>query len=184
MSALDAEAYHDHQIGWLAEAGAEMITALTLSYIEEAVGICVAARKRGVPVVISFTVETDGKLPSGISLAEAIEATDLATENYPAYYMINCAHPSHFWDAVTCGEAWTQRLGGLRANASKRSHEELEALGELDAGDPEELGQWVRRLTDTAPQFRILGGCCGTDEAHLEAICRSQQTNGEVKPHP
>ena len=125
------------------------------------------------PCVISFTVETDGNLVTGRTLKEAIEAVDAATGSYPLYYMINCAHPSHFDTVVSGNEAWLKRLGGIRANASKMSHQELDESETLDAGDPADLGWRYRQLTRRMPQLRVLGGCCGTDHRHVAAICEA-----------
>src|SRR3712207_4511764 len=122
------------------------------------------------PVVISFTPEVDGRLPTGQPLGEAIEEVDTATGGVPAYYMINCAHPTHF-DGALDGEAWTERLRGLRANASRRSHAELDAAPDLDDGDPIELGAEYAALRRRHPWINVLGGCCGTDHRHIEQIC-------------
>ena len=138
---------------------------------DEAIGVTRAAVKANIPVVISFTVETDGRLPTGQTLKEAIEAVDAATGAAPAYYMINCAHPTHFAQALQAGEAWIKRVRGIRANASARSHAELDAAPDLDAGDPVELGKQYRTLRRAFPQFAVLGGCCGTDHRHVEQIC-------------
>ena len=121
------------------------------------------------PVVISFTVETHGKLPTGQPLQEAIREVDAATGRAPAYYMINCAHPSHF-EAVLDGQVWMERLHGIRANASKRSHAELDEATDLDDGDPVELGQQYSDLRTRFLQINVLGGCCGTDHRHIEQI--------------
>ena len=172
MSADAAEAYHAEQIGALAQTEADMITAVTMNYAEEAIGISRAAAKAGLPVAVSFTVETDGRLPTGQTLGSTIEMVDLATGNAPAYYMINCAHPTHF-DGVLVGEAdWLCRLRGVRANASRCSHAELDAAVDLDDGDPVELGRLYRDLRRQIPHLTVLGGCCGTDHRHLEQICR------------
>lgn len=170
MTAEDAEAYHARQIRIYAEEGAQMVSAITMTNIPEAVGVTRAAQTVRMPVVISFTVETDGTLPTGESLRQAIEAVDAATDEGPAYYMINCAHPSHFADVLEDG-AWMQRIHGIRANASNASHAELDEAEELDAGDPEALGQDYRALRTRFPQINVLGGCCGTDHRHLAAIC-------------
>jgi S-methylmethionine-dependent homocysteine/selenocysteine methylase len=137
------------------------------------VGITAAARAADVPVVISFTVETDGALPTGQALGDAIEAVDAATDGYPVYYMINCAHPTHFADVLADGEPWTARVRGLRANASRMSHAELDDAEELDRGEPSELGTMYRELREVHPQINVLGGCCGTDVEHLEGISRA-----------
>jgi S-methylmethionine-dependent homocysteine/selenocysteine methylase len=169
MSPAEAEAYHTAQIGTFAATEADLVTAITMTNANEAIGVTGAARAAGMPVVISFTVETDGKLPTGQPLQEAIQEVDAATGRAPVYYMINCAHPSHF-EAVLDGQAWMARLRGLRANASKCSHSELDEAAELDDGDPVELGQQYSDLCARFPQFNVLGGCCGTDHRHIEQI--------------
>ena len=170
MSADEAEKYHSAQIAVFQETEADLVSAFTMNYVEEAIGIARAAKNLAMPVAISFTVETDGRLPSGQSLREAIEQTDADTQNAPAYYMINCAHPTHFADVLTSGEPWTKRIRGLRANASRCSHAELDEAEELDAGNPAELGAQYGELLEQLPHLTVLGGCCGTDERHVEAI--------------
>lgn len=170
MSAAEAEAYHAHQISTFAEAGADMTTAITMTNANEAIGVGRAASKVGLPVAISFTLETDGRLPTGQTLEAAIAEVDSATEAYPAYYMINCAHPTHFQGAMPAGASWTRRVRGLRANASRRSHQELNDAPDLDAGDPIELGGQYRDLLCNHPQINVLGGCCGTDHRHIASI--------------
>ena len=167
MSAEEAERYHAPQLATLAEAGAELISALTLTYAEEAIGIVCASP---LPTVISFTVETDGRLPSGQALGEAIAQVDAETENAAAYFMVNCAHPSHFAGALEPAP-WRERLRGIRANASSKSHAELDESDELDSGDPQELAADYRELRERVPSLTVFGGCCGTDHRHIEAIC-------------
>lgn len=173
MSAAEAREYHDWQIGTFAATDADLVSVFTMNYVEEAIGVAAAAKAHAMPVAISFTVETDGRLPSGQPLAEAIEATDAATGGHPAYYMINCAHPTHFARTLSEGGGWRERIRGLRANASHRSHAELEASSELDDGDPEELGQQYRALRPLLPRLTVVGGCCGTDHRHVGSICRA-----------
>jgi homocysteine S-methyltransferase len=171
MSVNEAQEYHAAQINVFRDTEADFVSAFTLNYANEAIGVARAARVAGMPVVISFTVETDGKLPTGQSLKDAILETDLKTDRAPAYYMLNCAHPTHFADVLAKDEAWTRRLRGLRANASVRSHAELDAAPDLDAGDPVQLGKQYRELRGRMKQFTVLGGCCGTDHRHVEQIC-------------
>ena len=171
MSAEEAERYHAAQVGTFAATSADMIAAYTLTYPEEAIGIVRAAVAQELPVAIAFTVETDGRLPSGQSLAEAIELVDAETDGGAAYFMVNCAHPSHFAAVVEEGGEWLQRLGGIRANASSKSHAELDEATELDDGDPAALGAEYRALKAHLPQARVLGGCCGTDQRHIDSVC-------------
>jgi homocysteine S-methyltransferase len=171
MSAAEAEDYHAEQIEVFAGTDADMVTAFTLTGIDEAIGIASAAAKTHMPCVISFTVETNGRLVTGPTLGEAIESVDAATNAAPAYYMINCAHPSHFEGALAHDSGWIKRIAGLRANASKMSHTELDDSDTLDAGDPVDLGRRYSSLLSRMPQMRVLGGCCGTDHRHIAAIC-------------
>lgn len=170
MSAADAADYHFPQVAALHAAGADLVSALTITSSAEAAGIVLAARQVGAPVVISFTVEVDGRLPSGEGLAEAIGAVDEATGAAAAYFMVNCAHPVHVAPALDGGDAALQRLRGLRANASTLSHAELDAADELDDGDPVDLGERLAVLVAAHPQLRVVGGCCGTDVRHVAAI--------------
>jgi homocysteine S-methyltransferase len=170
MSSDEAEAYHREQIATFADTAADMVAAFTMNYVEEAIGIVRAARACEMPVAISFTVETDGRLPSGQPLREAIEQCDSDTQQYPAYYMINCAHPTHFAQVLQRG-AWLDRVRGLRANASCKSHAELDDSTELDAGNPAELGEQYRALRTTLSHLNVIGGCCGTDHRHVDAMC-------------
>jgi homocysteine S-methyltransferase len=169
-TAEEAEDYHATQIATLAEAGADLVAAYTLSTIAEATGIARAAAARGIAAAISFTVETDGRLASGPTLGEAIEAVDEATGSSPAYYMINCAHPSHFAAAFAGNPTWARRIRGLKANASTLSHAELEAMTTLDAGDADDLAERYVGLRRMLPGLAVLGGCCGTDHTHVAAI--------------
>jgi homocysteine S-methyltransferase len=171
MSAAQAEAYHAPQVQTFASTTADMITALTLSYPAEAIGIVRAATAAGVPVAISFTVETDGQLANGQPLLEAIDEVDEQTEAAAAYFMVNCAHPTHFAHILLGGDPRAQRIRGLRANASAKSHAELDDSDELDEGDPLELAQHYHELSSRLPHLTVLGGCCGTDQRHLAAIC-------------
>jgi S-methylmethionine-dependent homocysteine/selenocysteine methylase len=173
MSAEEAQHYHQRQIDVFSQTDADLVTAITMNYVEEAIGIARAAEAAGMPVVISFTVETDGKLPTGQTLKEAIELVDEATQRAPAYYMINCAHPRHFEAVLAPDEAWTARIRGIRANASTKSHAELNESAELDEGDPLDFGQQHRALFGKLPQLSVFGGCCGTDHRHVEAICKA-----------
>jgi S-methylmethionine-dependent homocysteine/selenocysteine methylase len=170
LSAADAQEYHSRQILTFADAGADMVCAITMTYADEASGIARAAREAGLPAAISFTLETDGRLPSGQGLGEAIEQVDAETDGAPAYYMINCAYPTHFEDALDEGAGWARRIRGLRANASTKSHAELDEAEELDEGDPDDLGPRYAALRDKLPNLNVIGGCCGTDHRHVSAV--------------
>lgn len=169
MTDNEAQNYHRFQISSFAETNVDMVAALTLNYVDEAIGVTLAAKEFDLPVCISFTVETNGQLPTGESLEHAIQAVDQATNAYPAYFMINCAHPTHFQHSLN-NETCRTRLKGLRANASSCSHAELDEAEELDEGNPYELGKQFADILTKFPQINIIGGCCGTDHRHIEQI--------------
>jgi S-methylmethionine-dependent homocysteine/selenocysteine methylase len=170
MSAHEAETYHAAQIATFAHTAADMVSALTMNYVEEAIGITRAAQRAGLPVAVSFTVETDGQLPTGQTLQLAIEQVDQATASYPSYYMINCAHPTHFAQVLAEQAPFVRRIRGLRANASRMSHAELNEALEIDIGDPVELGSEYAAFRQRLGHLNVLGGCCGTDDRHVEQI--------------
>jgi homocysteine S-methyltransferase len=170
MTAAEAADYHRPQVEAFADSPADLVSALTLTGVSEAVGVVEAARAAGLPVVVSFTVETDGRLPDGTPLGDAVRAVDDATGGAAAYFMVNCAHPDHLAGALDPAADWWPRLRGVRANASRMSHAELDEAPELDAGDPDEL---ARQLADLRPLgITVLGGCCGTDVRHIRALAR------------
>jgi homocysteine S-methyltransferase len=171
MTIDQALSYHRVQVDTFADTAADMVGAITMNYVEEAIGIALAARDAEMPVAISFTVETDGRLATGQTLADAIGQVDAATGSYPAYYMLNCAHPQHFDSVLEPDASWSGRIRGLRANASRKSHAELNESSELDIGDPAELGtQYAWLKQHRLPRLNVLGGCCGTDQRHVESI--------------
>jgi S-methylmethionine-dependent homocysteine/selenocysteine methylase len=173
LSPAAAQEFHSTQIRTFGDTAADMVTAITMTYVEEAVGVTRAAVAGGMPVAISFTLETDGRLPSGQKLAEAIEQVDDETDRGPAYYMINCAHPTHFQGVVEVPAPWRERIRGLRANASRMSHEELDEATELDDGDPADLAARYAALATELPNLNVIGGCCGTDLRHVRAACEA-----------
>jgi S-methylmethionine-dependent homocysteine/selenocysteine methylase len=181
LTADEAERYHSTQIATFAGTAADMVTAITMTYAEEATGVARAAAANGLPSAISFTLETDGRLPSGQALGGAIQQVDDATGGAPAYYMINCAHPTHFESALADGGGWASRIGGLRTNASTKSHAELDEAEELDEGDPADLGARHAALKALLPNVNVLGGCCGTDHRHVGEICSAWTAGTPVR---
>lgn len=173
MTAEEAADYHRAQIDTFNDAGADMVTAITMTNVPEATGIALAATESGIPSAISFTVETDGRLPDGTPLLDAVAAVDASTGAAPAYFMVNCAHPDHFGDALDAEATATSRVRGVRANASRLSHEELDAAEGLDDGNPDELGAQYAELREQFPAINVLGGCCGTDARHVAAIAKA-----------
>ena len=171
MTVDQAERYHCRQVEAFAGTAADLVTAITMNYAEEAIGVARAAENAELPVVISLTVETDGRLPTGQALGDAIEQIDAATSGYASYFMINCAHPSHFSKVVEGQLPWKDRIHGLRANASTMSHAELNEAPKLDAGDPVALGRDYAMLKSRhLKNLNIFGGCCGTDHRHIDQM--------------
>jgi len=173
MSADEATRYHLLQTRAFADAGVDLVTAVTMTYTAEAIGIVEGARAAGLPVAISFTVEIDGHLPSGQRLGDAVTDVDAATDGYASYYLVNCAHPTHFDTELATTDEWIGRLRGVRCNGSRMSHAELDEAETLDAEEPDVFAEQVVALRADNPQLTILGGCCGTDHRHIAAIGRA-----------
>ncbi len=172
MTAAEAYDYHAPQVEAFAGTAASSIQFYTLTNTPEAIGVARAAQRAGLPVVLSFTTETDGTLPGGKQLGVAINEVDDATGGYPDYYMVNCAHPMHFAGPLRSGEKWVNRIGGLRANASAKSHKELDESPEIDVGDLNEFAEVHAGLLPVLANLQVVGGCCGTDHRHIAALCR------------
>jgi homocysteine S-methyltransferase len=173
MDAEEAERYHHEQIAVLADHGVDLISGFTITNVAEAIGIARASAACNKPSMISFTVETDGLLPDQTTVGDAIRAVDAACDVAPAYYMINCAHPDHMAKTFKVADAALDRIGGLRANASRKSHAELDESTELDDGDPTEFGPSMVVANHYHPNINVLGGCCGTDHRHIRAIAEA-----------
>jgi S-methylmethionine-dependent homocysteine/selenocysteine methylase len=184
LTAEEAAAYHRPQVAALADAGADLVTAVTMTSPDEAIGIVDAAREVGIPVAVSFTVETDGRLPSGPTLAEAVTGVDEVTGGDVAYYLVNCAHPTHFESELVTTSDWIRRLRGVRSNGSRLSHAELDEAEHLDSEDPDRLAGHIVALRSVNPQLTILGGCCGTNHDHIAAIGRACAGAAEVAAGP
>ncbi len=176
MTVAEAEDYHSIQIRSFKGSDVDIISALTMNNTPETIGIVNAAKNESMPIAVSFTLDTDGNLPTGQSLKSAINDVEQATDQYPLYYMINCAHPSHFDHLLNSGEEWLKRIKGIRANASKCSHAELDQATELDDGNPSEFGEEYSEILSNNPQIKIIGGCCGTDHRHVNAAVKACAT--------
>jgi homocysteine S-methyltransferase len=171
MSVAEATDYHYLQARAFADAGADMVSAITMTYAEEATGVSLAACRVGLPVVISFTVETDRRLPSGQHLGDAINQVDEITDTAPAYFMINCAHPEHLPHDVLLDTNWSKRVRGIRANASSLSHAELDAATSVDRGNITDFAAHHAALL-AGLDLCVIGGCCGTDQEHIAALAQ------------
>lgn len=170
MTVDEAAVYHSGQARAFAEARADMITAVTMTYAEEAIGITKAATAVAMPVVIGFTVDVEGRLPSGQRLGDAIGTVDGATEMAPAYFMINNAHPSHFAHVLDKTEPWLSRIRAIRAKASRLGKGAVGGSAELDRCEPDDLATAYRNLDEILPGLCVVGGCSGTTYEHIAAI--------------
>jgi S-methylmethionine-dependent homocysteine/selenocysteine methylase len=168
LDPADAARLHGAQLETLAEAGVDVASAFTITHPGEAIGMINRAQDLGLPFALSFTVETDGRLPTGQDLDAALAEVEAATGGYCRYYGINCAHPEHFLDQLP--PRWLNRIGMIRPNASRCSHAELDEATELDDGDPDEFGALFAEMAKRLPQLRVIGGCCGSDMRHIKAV--------------
>lgn len=168
LSPLEAANLHNAQLETFAEEGVDIASAFTITHPGEAIGMVSRARELGLPFALSFTVETDGRLPTGQDLESALGEVESATNGYCRYYGINCAHPEHFVDQLPSG--WLNRIGMIRPNASRRSHAELDEATELDDGDPDEFGALYAAMAKYLLGLRVIGGCCGSDMRHIKAV--------------
>ncbi|WP_337660109.1 homocysteine S-methyltransferase family protein [Anderseniella sp. Alg231-50] len=173
MEADEAEDYHSEQIATMKQAGADLVTALTFSQVDEAIGVTRAAQDHDMPVVVSFALNKDGHLKSGTALGEAIRSVDRATGDGPRYYMVNCTHPVDFAAAFEAPGPWVKRIYGLRPNASSLDHGTLCQLGHLEEGNPVELGQQMADMARRFSHINVWGGCCGTDHVHIDEIAKA-----------
>ncbi|MEQ6900317.1 homocysteine S-methyltransferase family protein [Nocardioides sp. YIM 152588] len=164
----EAADYHRAQVAAMAEAGADVVASYTFTGPEEGIGLTRAARQVGVPVLVGFTVETDGRLPDGTTLRSAIEQVDAA--DAPDGFIVNCAHPTHIAPGLDGEGDWLARIVQVNPNASTMSHEELDAAEELDAGDLGLLASSYDALRPSLPNLAVVGGCCGTDARHVAAL--------------
>jgi len=163
----EAAAYHRGQVEAFAAAGVDVVAAYTITGPEEGIGIARAARQAGVPVLVGFTVETDGRLPDGTPLRDAVALVE--AESAPDGFIVNCAHPTHIASALEDG-GWLGRIVQVNPNASTLSHAELDAAEELDAGDLGLLSESYDALRARLPGLAVVGGCCGTDTRHVAAL--------------
>lgn len=169
ITADEAEEYHAVQLQTLRAAQVEFACAMTFNNVEEAIGVTRAARRIGVPLIMSLSTEGGGNLASGPSIGEAITRIDSETGGGPACYALNCSHPEEFAHTLT-DEPWVQRLRGFRPNAAKMEKIALCKLGHLEEGDPQDLGRRMGALAERFPHMDVWGGCCGTGDVHLDEI--------------
>lgn len=169
LTETEAIHFHSTQTEQLSEAGVDFIKAATLPALTEALGIATAISNIDAPYIISFVVRPEGTLLDGIKLVDAINTIDDKVKNPPLFYMCNCVHPSVFEKTLENNPDVTNRLIGLQANTSAKSPEELESLSYLDTTDPEDFSDMMIKLQKKF-KLKVLGGCCGSDNTHMEAI--------------
>ncbi len=166
ISVGQARAYHNAQLSALKETSVDLVTGYTFNRTGEAAGCILASQDIGLPIIMSLVVETDGCLADGTPLIDAIDQIEAQTDGSALFYMVNCAHPTHFADVIKAHP----RLKGVVANASSCSHAELDEAEELDDGDPVQLGQEIAAAMRDNPSIQVFGGCCGTDMRHLKQM--------------
>lgn len=170
ITAAEAEDYHSTQLATLKRAGVDLVSAMTFNNTEEAIGVARAAAGLGLPLAISFTLDSTSRLKSGPTVRQAITTVDAATgDARPDFYGINCSHPHEFTPALEPGD-WMQRVRSFRPNAAMMEKQQLCQIGHLVDGDPQELGAQMGALARRYPHIDVWGGCCGTWDAHLDAI--------------
>ena len=169
LSVLEAEQFHAAQAQQLASTGLDFLLAQTMPAVTEAEGMARAMIASGLPAVISFCINRDGRVLDGTPLDEAIDLLDDRLEGAPLGYAVNCSHPN-FIKADQMNPHALSRLIGIWANASAREHSELEQTEETVVDD---IGQWADAMVrlHQLHGVKILGGCCGTTDRHLRAIC-------------
>ena len=171
----EAREFHRWEAEGFRAAGAEFLLAALMPTLPEARGMAAAMGSTGLPSIISFTLQRNGRLMDGTALHDAITAIDTLSSPPPLCYMANCVHPRIVAEALSC--PWNQtetvrtRFLGIQANASPLSHAELDHAVELHQSPPEDL---ARDMAFLHKRFglRLFGGCCGTDDRHMEAIAR------------
>lgn len=173
----EQEAYHFHQ--WttarFAEAGVDFLYAGIMPSLPEAVGLAKAADETKLPYIISFTIQADGRLIDGTPISEAICSIDEKTDNKPVCYMANCVHPRILFQALSWPFNRTEvvrfRFRGIQANTSPLSYAELDGSKDLKCSEPEVFAEEMLRLGSIS-SIQIWGGCCGTDDRHMECLAR------------
>ena len=171
MTVEEAAAYHGIAISAQHKAGVQVVNAFTLNYPEEAIGIGVACNQFEIPFTLSFTLETDGNIPGGQSLEEALRECELYFKIHnlkePVAYGVNCCHPLHF--DLAFGEYTKSKISFFKGNSSTLSHAELEKSDSIDNGNPEEWAEQEKNLVDKW-DLKIIGGCCGTGAEHIDHL--------------
>jgi S-methylmethionine-dependent homocysteine/selenocysteine methylase len=173
VSIDSARAVYRHQIRTLVEEGVEIISLMTVTNLNEAIAVIEVAKEMNIPVAVSFSLESDGKLLSGLSLENAIQTVDEATDGYTTYFGINCVHPTRILQPLENMDLEVrQRIGLIRGNASLKTHEELDNSDTLDRGHIPTFVSALKKVLVLLPGIKVVGGCCGTDEEHLTAIAQ------------
>lgn len=173
LSAEEALFFHQEQANALANAGVDFLCGTTLPALSEALGLARAMALTGKPYVLSFVIRANGTILDGNSLHETIVRIDQSVSHRPLFYAVNCVHPSvlmqSFSNQENCTNIVKQRLIGIQANTSSKSPEELDGSDKLASDDIENIVQEMVCLHHNY-QIKILGGCCGTDDRHIQGL--------------
>lgn len=175
LTANEAYEYHSWQAKLFAEAKVDFLYAAIMPTLPEAIGMAEAMAETGLPYIISLMIRTDGRMIDGTTIHTAIETIENSIEIKPIFYMTNCVHPANVGKALAWEfnrtELVRNRLKGIQANASPLTPEELDDCCEILSSEPTELAEEIMKL-HKHHGFQILGGCCGTDERHIEEIAK------------
>ena len=181
LSAADALGFHRWKAGQFQAARVDYLFAGIMPAMPEALGLARAASETGLPYIISFMIRRTGTLLDWTTIPEAIAAIDDGADPKPLCYAVNCVHPLVLREALSPPANRTslvaERLKGIQANASPQAPEELDRKAEMVSEDPERLAEAMIGLR-VDHGLKIFGGCCGTDERHIEALAR------KLKPPP
>ena len=175
LSEERAYEFHSWTVEKFQKAGADFLYAGIMPTLSEAAGLARAADSTGLPYIISFTIQQDGKLIDGTTIADAICYIDERTENKPVCYMANCVHPQNVASAMVRpfndNRIVKERFRGIQANTSPLSYAELDNAVDLKSSEPEKFADEMMKLSQIG-DFKIWGGCCGTDNRHMECLAR------------
>lgn len=173
LSSHEARAFHQWQAELFREAGADFLYAGIMPVLGEAAGMAQAMAETGLPYIISFTIQRDGRLIDGTTITGAIEYIDSLSGPKPVCYMTNCVHPKIVYDALSQpfnrNEIVKSRFLGIQANTSPLSYAELDGSPDLISSEPEEFAEEMIKLRSIS-NMKLFGGCCGTDHRHMEQV--------------
>jgi len=180
----EATDFHKWTVEQFCDANVNFLYAGIMPVLSEAAGLAKAIDVTGLPYIISFTIQQDGKLIDGTPIADAIQYIDDITCNRPVCYMANCVHPTIVYKALSRDfnnvTIVKERFKGIQANTSPLSYAELDSAVDLHCSEPKGFAEDMMRLSQVG-NFQIWGGCCGTDNRHMECIAQELNTLKKIQ---